>query len=249
MTNVIITSPHRVGSRWVHYLLADLYRKNVTPEIDGSRIKKDRNYILKLFKENKIVKFHGATQNKILKDLFPQNYKIIGIVRNPRDRAVSYAFHNRYHQKNKNFRQKRFKTDKEAVRYTVLEDRSFMREEKQQAAMMVPGYSTKGKIYTDMPYIWTCYEWLRDDPFTEFSTLVDFLEESIKQNLGYTIQQHSFKAKSGRKPGSEDRKDLWRRKGVVGDWENWFDDEMIEKSQELYDKYYERSLLATYVGK
>ena len=38
--------------------------------------------------------------------------------------------------------------------------------------------------------------------------------------------KHSFESKSGRKPGQE-KKDSFLRKGVVGDWRNYFNEECV----------------------
>jgi len=52
-------------------------------------------------------------------------------------------------------------------------------------------------------------------------------------------KSHSFESKASRKQGNEKRGDLWRRKGVAGDWKNWFDDEMIEEIKSTQEKYQE----------
>jgi len=95
--NLIITSEHRVGSRWMHYLLADLYGMMASPEIDADKIIEKKKEVEAYFSNRRIVKFHHAVPGDIVEALPNRNYSIIGIVRNPMDRAVSLAFHNRYH--------------------------------------------------------------------------------------------------------------------------------------------------------
>ena len=117
MNKFIIISGHRVGSRWIHYLLADLFEKEVSPEIDGTKLKSRGDEIREFLDSNKIPKFHRTTPDAVFKKVLPVDYKVIGIVRNPRDRAVSYAFHHRYHNKNYRYKQRGFETDLEAVEY------------------------------------------------------------------------------------------------------------------------------------
>jgi len=49
-----------------------------------------------------------------------------------------------------------------------------------------------------------------------------------------------LKIKSGREEGEEKRDDLWRRKGIVGDWKNWLDEKGVEKLKSATDTYYSK---------
>lgn len=246
--NIIITSEHRVGSRWLHYLLADLYGMDVSPEMDAKKIYyvKNREEVRKRFDENKIVKFHHALPDKIIKYIEPLDYKIIGVVRNPRDRAVSFAFHNRYHKSNYPFKAKEFDTDFEAVKYTVKDDDAFKKNSKRQFELMEKGFSTRNwtSIGDDNPfdnYIWTTYEWMKEDTLREISKIVEFLGPALpEKHIQRVVNRNSFKAKTGgREAGTEMRTSLWRRKGVVGDYLNWFDEEMMYLTENEYEKYWE----------
>jgi hypothetical protein len=242
MDKFIIISGHRVGSRWLHYMLADLYGLKVSPEIDGSRIDERKNEIRGFFNTNKIPKFHQATTEMVLRDLKPHNYKIIGMVRNPLDRAVSFAFHNRYHDSDFPFPQKKLDTDLEAVEHTVFKDENFRIEEDQQGEIMLPGLSTKS--YSDgfdSMYIWTTYEWMKANPKQELSIISKFLNSNVdKLRINRTVRAHSFRNKADRSPGDEKRDDLWRRKGIVGDYKNWLNDAMLEYLQPDLDRYNSR---------
>ena len=240
MVFFIITSGHRVGSRWIHYLLADIYKKEVSPEIDVSKIVSKKRTIRNYLKNNKIPKFHGANFDNIANNIKPIDYKILGVVRDPRDRAVSYTFHNRYHKKG-NFRQKKFKTDLESLNYTLYKDKTFWFEEEQQSEIMKLGLSTINFKQNTTSFLWTTYEWLHDDPYKQMKIITNFLGGDIKNGeiLEY-LNKHSFKNKSGREEGEEKRDDLWRRKGIIGDWKNWLDEKGIEKLKPATDTYYSK---------
>jgi len=72
----------KVGSRWLLQVSAEISKRYVL-----------NRKIQQLFKQNRIVKCHNVDVEYILECVLPHNYKIIGIVRNPRDRLVSWAFH------------------------------------------------------------------------------------------------------------------------------------------------------------
>ena len=237
--NLIITSEHRVGSRWLHYLLADLCGLHTSPEMDIKRVGETAE-IRRYFKQGKLVKFHHATHSDILEHLEPWDYSIIGVVRNPMDRMVSLTFHNRYHKNKEVFEQHKFETDEEAVKYTAMDDPWTKQYNDNQFKLMLSGYSTRNKVDHALPYIWTCYEWMYEDMFGEIKKIVEWLEiDGVDDEfIQIVIGRNSFKHKSrGRNPGQEVRSDLWRRKGIVGDWKNWFDAEMIAAVADIQLKY------------
>jgi len=261
--NLIITSEQRVGSRWMHYLFADLLGKGVSPEIDGRRFYDGSiNSVLGIVKEHlkagRIPKFHGVgaiALDRFLKAYDLKDYGILGVVRNPYDRTVSLAFHNRYHHTYQEFPQKKVKTDEEAVKVTALEDRAFLHSHTRQVSdLMLPFYSTFSNFYpsTNFNYVWTTYEWLKKDTAGEIQTVLRtlFKGQGIprQQLIQDYVDVHSFKNRSGRKAGQEKRDDLWRRKGVVGDHVHWFDDECYE-ALKPYQNVYNGIVNREYTGK
>lgn len=244
--NIIITSEHRVGSRWLHYLLKDILSMRQSPEIDVSKIKEETPTIREYFETGRIVKFHHATPHDIIKDLEPHDYKIIGVVRNPRDRGVSLAFHNRYHENNPDaFVESTLDSDKEAVNYTISSN-SYKDWNNNQLRLMIDGHSThnyfeNGPTNLKVPYIWTSYEWMLSDTKKEITTILNFLNinynEEVVEDL---VIAHSFKNKSGREPGEEDREDNWRRKGMMLDWINWFNPQMLKETRQNQNEYWTR---------
>jgi hypothetical protein len=239
---LIIISEQRVGSRWALGLLADLYGKQVSPEYTrqqhlGETREKTLKDVQKKLERNIIVKFHHTTPGEIFGTFAPVDYKVIGIVRNPRDRGVSVAFHHMYDHDVDDWPQKNM-TEREAIRFTVLDYPHYAASNARQFDLMLPGYSTKTwRPHNYLPYIWTCYEWLKSDAYKEMESIVGFIDMEPEKPLAATVEEHSFSRRAGRKPGEEKRDDVRRRKGIVGDWQNWFDGDMLEATQHAHDQY------------
>jgi len=242
--NIIITSEHRVGSRWLHYLLADILEMSVSPEMDGAveNVKERKQDALHRFANNKIVKYHHGTPATIMKGLGKGDYKIIGVVRNPRDRAVSRAFHDFYHPKHSYQVKKYASSDFEAVKWVVEESPPFEQDSWRQIQhLMLDGYSTRCHLFDSLPYIWTSYEWMTDDIHLEVSKILDFLGARVKPFVLKTaIQKNAFESKAKRPKGTEDRQDTWRRKGMMLDWINWFDEEMLNTTIGMQGAYWRK---------
>jgi hypothetical protein len=238
--NIVIISEMRVGSRWIHYLLADLLRKSTSGEMAGNKINDFKEEIRNRFNANKIVKLHQATQYQIFRNIKPIDYKVIGIVRNPRDRLVSRTFHAKYRNPGLAFVKKQ-PTDLASMK-ALMNEEAYRLNDERQFILMPPGYSTKRYGYAEnQNYIWTCYEWLIEDPYYEIKTILDFLGLHPRtSDVNRVILKHSFRSKSKRAPGEEDRTDEWRRKGVNGDWINWFDNEMVLETKEVFADYWAR---------
>lgn len=235
----IIESEMRVGSRWVHYLLADLYGLGVSPEVDGRRVMLERKQTNRLFREyfntGRIPKIHHMHVDDLFYNIFPIDYKVLTVVRNPRDRAVSVAFHHKNDPGKAQWPQ-RGMTDEEAVRYTVLEYDNYNIGNTRMFSNMKP-LGSVGNYTNNSNHAWVAYEWLVDNPVGTFKLIDMFLQGEKVMSIEDAVNRHSFEKKAGRSVGDENRKDTWRRKGVNKDWENWFDDELKKDTQYFHDVY------------
>lgn len=263
MSDMIIISEHRVGSRWMHYLFAGMLNRGPSPEMDGDKLylPEQRKQLIQYLKQDRIPKLHHATPNQTIEAVklacvenkYPANIKVLGIVRHPRDRTVSFSFHQRFHKrkydasKDKEYLfEQTFETDKEAMRYTAIDSAWNKREDVRQIELMLNGFSTEyynvghnnREHFNTFPYIWTTYEKLKEDTVREVKILCDFFQHPTPDLVvAQAVKEHSFKSKSGRDEGVENKADEWRRKGVTGDWENYFDSEMVARTQFVTDIY------------
>jgi sulfotransferase family protein len=82
--------------------------------------------------------------------------------------------------------------------------------------------------------IWTRYEDLRVNAASELQRIVLFLSgNNLSDEIASKIvEKYSFSKQTGRKPGEEE-KSSFLRKGIVGDWENYFD----QCSKQAFDHY------------
>ena len=80
----------------------------------------------------------------------------------------------------------------------------------------------------------TKYEALLENPIVAFREIFDFLKIDISQNkLSSLVEKHSFKKITNRLPGQENV-DSHFRKGISGDWKNYFTDEIKDKFKSQY---------------
>ncbi|MBC2714657.1 MAG: sulfotransferase domain-containing protein [Desulfobacteraceae bacterium] len=78
------------------------------------------------------------------------------------------------------------------------------------------------------------YEDLRADQFSCFKQIFNHCGfATTDRKLKKIIKAHSFEKKTGRKPGQEDLMSH-HRKGIVGDWENYFDERLKIKFKEQF---------------
>jgi len=236
---ILINSEMRCGSRWLHYLLAELYSMGVSPEVDRGRLLSGEHRLRSFLDNNRIAKTHHATTTEVFQYLKPLDYKVITVVRNPRDRIVSKAFHTKYHPRLK----EEFKSDFEAVKNFVYSDYT-KKANLRQFEQMSNGYSTRNHTKTNLPYIWTTYEWMLDNIVREVAAIDKFLGENTPLSRITTVcNAHSFKVRTGRKQGSEVRRDTWRRKGIIGDWINWFTLKMFKDTECDQSLYWEKVIM------
>lgn len=92
--------------------------------------------------------------------------------------------------------------------------------------------------------VFTSYEELRYDAAAELSRVVTCLGRAASQDtIESAVRNNSFKFLSGRAPGTVDNSS-YLRKGVVGDWQNYFSNEAVEVLDECTE-----GRLASYLSK
>lgn len=243
MSRILICTEMRCGSRWMHYMLKDIYSLRPSPEIGRPRIMNEPNKVIANvesdWRQGRIPKLHGITPQELfaLLPLETYDYRPIFMVRNPSDRGVSLAFHHKY----QGYAGWVDLTDSEALNRIFLESDELYKTNQVIFDTMIPDYSTS-RATEQSQFIWTSYEWLIDNTLDELVKIVEYIDAGeeyklTRETIQRVIDAHSFEAKTGRKQGEELRRDTWRRKGIVGDSKNHLTDEMYMRVEEDLVRY------------
>lgn len=87
------------------------------------------------------------------------------------------------------------------------------------------------------------YEDLKEEPNRELELLANHLGLiADRQTINGVVERHSFMSKSGRQPGVEIRQ-APLRKGIVGDWRNYFDNACIAMFKSYENERWNRLLV------
>jgi LmbE family N-acetylglucosaminyl deacetylase len=152
---------------------------------------------------------------ELVGQLYPGIPKVC-ILRDPRDRAVSFFFH----------QQRKAKTAREAV-MTAADARAYVARVRQDY---------EGLLRMPDPVHVLTYEQLSASPQREVKRLLDFLGvDASAEAIARTLEGSSFRALAGREPGDENVHSHFRQ-GRPGNWSRHFDDGVgLEMAEALDD--------------
>ena len=196
MIKIILIGSRRSGLAWIYNILEDLYKYD------------NKDIIIELHK----------TPVEIRNEY--TDYKIIGMVRNPRDRIVSVCFNQRYRDDPEIPEISDASCDMRGIQATVNSN-VVRNNNTYQLSIMKPGNSTWA---TNLPknYIWTCYHWLLNNTKKEIKRIAEFLGvNKPDSNIKYVEMINSFQYKAERQSNIEDRMETLR-KGIEIDFFEYF---------------------------
>ncbi|MDO6567909.1 sulfotransferase domain-containing protein [Alteromonas sp. 1_MG-2023] len=217
--SVVIASPHKVGSTWLFNLIAGLgYKRQQAP----NELRKNPNLgLLDLSLDNCENFLASATVKSVFKShSFPPSYEIsdnvalVSIIRDPRDLLVSKAFHSA----------------------NLAEENGgqpFLKELSDQDKISF--FLDSNTEDLDLLFAWMRfdnaltikYEELLTNKIEILSSIASYLEvDKTEEALAKIID--SFSIEQMREHAPETRKSFFR-KGVSGDWKNYFDEALKDK--------------------
>ena len=235
LTNIYHCTVHKAGSRWLRNVLADkiVYAKtgmkffsyqDLLPGKHDPRKVTDRFFYLP-FPEKRIVTPLYISYDCYTHILKPSAYKSIYIYRDPRDVLVSYY----YSVKQSHVPMGNIDTHRNAL--TDMEkEKGLIYAIDTLAAQGVWDSMRSWRDTHDANLLCIRYEDLISEQYEErFTELLTHLHIHLSTSkFGELLQKYQFKSMSGgRKSGSENTSSHLR-KGVAGDWQNHFTDDVLK---------------------
>jgi hypothetical protein len=236
---IVVGSGYRVGSTWLTHMLRDLAHckpgiKSVPAELNrfGTLVLRPEAYdYLDRLRGQVIFKSHSLPPSSAA---LASNAAFVSIYRDPRDALVSASFFFAH------LRQEVGGWDEASCRLSVQE----------RIQMLVEGRSPLPVLprleqWFRTPFAYkVTYEDLKSQPVEELGRLAGFIGLSTTQKATEEIvSKHDFETRSGRRAGEAREDHLRMRKGIVGDWRNYFDQACIDAFKTQRDGHWNRLLV------
>lgn len=219
---IIVGSPVKVGSTWVYQILRDMcglqtftIPKN-SEDVPLYGLPLDR--LLSKYAPSRgsfIHKSHASPPDSAFISALPPtlDVKFVTVIRDPRDAFVSQIFHMSNSEAwGERFKGKGLSSEKEKILWLI--------ENMDQTDLFPQWYLC--------PYALKLrYEDLLTRGEQEMGRVVEYLGLNYSSSITKMyLKKHSFERSSGRKRGEEDKKSFYR-KGIIGDWKNYFDEDCV----------------------
>ena len=216
---------YKAGSQWVYGVLAHVLgsRKVVTPKIAAAHVTNDpiiahRFYPCVYLPREEFEKSHP-----------PKDHRRFVVIRDLRDTLISHYFSLKFsHAMLDSWMKKR---------RNILKDKSI--KDGLLHMMNAIGFIASANIqqswHSDTEVI-VRYEDLIDDEYSAFAQIFRHCELNVtKKRLYNAIKENSFERLAGRKRGEEELSSH-HRKGIAGDWKNYFDEDLKEVFKQHFGK-------------
>lgn len=156
----------------------------------------------------------------------PENHIKFVVIRDLRDTTVSHYFSSKVSH--------RLVSDRVATSRQKLSDLSLEEGLRYTMQNLVRASARIQASWIDSGVWVVRYEDLLTDELGMFRQIVDYCQIEVSdERLRQVVTERSFETKSGRKRGEEDITSHYR-KGIAGDWQNYFTDDLKVEFKELY---------------
>lgn len=209
-TSFLMTEYPKSGGSWLTTMLAEItqvdFPRNRFPSERGSAF------------QGHYIKGYGQK-------------RVVVLWRDPRDIVVSYYFHSIIGNSHTN------PAHVEALRASIGISKP---ENVKEELPKFIDYMFSGKLsprftwndfferwYGDDDVVHVSYEELHKDAGAALKKIAEYLSVNVTEDsISEIVRKNSFENKTGRKPGEENN-GSFARKGIVGDWKNYFTDESL----------------------
>ncbi|XP_067649293.1 sulfotransferase 1B1-like [Haliotis asinina] len=232
--DVFVCAYPKCGTHWVWEMARILLSEDISTVINKEKfmIEIVGNDILEKLPSPRILNTHCLVE-QLPRGVFEKKCKIIYILRNPKDMAVSFFHHHTkltacydYHGNWENHLSLLMdgKVDYGSF-YTYVKD-----------------WAAIGQTHPDVPILTLVYEDLKEDPIAGIRKLAKFLNAEKSEEFYLKVKEltsfNTMKEKKGSFFEAEDGSSVMYRKGEVGDWKNYF----TVAQNEAFDRLYKENM-------
>jgi len=215
---ILINEYPKCGASWLKYMLGELL------EQDGYFINRRKNY-LPLIKQKYFIQRHWLKHTRHV-------YKTIIIIRDPRDVYNSFYFFENYYAANpkkRDFYGFDVNADDKDNMYNYLKSKLIYPHKSSPRFSYITFWDTY-KNRKDICFV--KYEDLKKDTKGELHRILGFLGfKKNEQSILKSVENHNLPKMKKIEKVSDDRQKLVR-KGIVGEWKNYFNNDSITLAKE-----------------
>lgn len=234
----IVATAHKVGSTWLFHMLRDLgqFERKLLPSrfMHQDTILLDDPEVFTSLTRSSGYSIYKSHSHPISYTLPPQAVdavRFITIYRDPRDAIVSASFFVASLAPDRGGWGEKFRAMYVRGRIEALiRNGDFLLTRLEQWYRSEVAFKVR-------------YEDLLHNPEREMTRAAAYLGlDCGAERIARVCERHSFKVRSGRSPGNEKASDFLR-KGISGDWKNYFDSGCVSAFKEAYDGRWNRLLV------
>jgi hypothetical protein len=212
---------YKSGSQWVYAVLNEVSdQRIIKPEVAAHHVTK-RPVV-----SGGVYPCVYLTREELFACDLPKNIRIFIIIRDLRDTLVSQYFSVKHSHPMMDSLQEQLRDMLNSVDISDGLIHMMKRRLKTSAEIQ------KSWIHSD--HLLVRYEDLNSDEHSCFRKIISYCDMEIPEKaLKDAVEKHSFEKRAGRKPGEEDVASH-HRKGIIGDWRNYFDSRVTEEFKRRY---------------
>jgi sulfotransferase family protein len=230
---IVVVSPHKVGSTWIYKILREMtFFYDIFPPInvfnEYRKVRIPLDELIPYFDTLQKGKGYLFKSHSHPPKVCPDYVKLITVIRDPRDVFVSMAnYVGNLPTELGGWGNEFAKKPIQKQLFELINNSDFM---------------------YDLFYSWVnydnClllkYEDLKSDIGKSTNEIIDYCRLNVKQStVKKSIELNDFSRITGRKSGIENKSSFYR-KGIVGDWKNHFNEELLDKLYSNQDKRWKK---------